>query len=317
MRQYYRTTNSELYHHGIKGMKWGIRRYQNKDGSLTSAGRKRNMSEDHKVAHDLKKRKLSSLSNKELKTVNERMNLEANYKDLKNNRNASIGKKFVEKAIAGAAVAGVTIAVGNRIRKGTQVATDKVIDTAIEIGKKYMKHSETDEVDDFLMHHGIKGQKWGVRRYQNEDGTLTAKGQKKYASEAKQQKLKNEWHQQVMSNQYQHTNRQKVLAKMDEETKQSKEFKDMSKRNGRPITIRDGNGRVVKTSLSYVHSPNFETTMKWIEEDTKIEKAFSKKQNDIMKKYLDEFTGATLKDLGYKDTKQGREYLKKIGIVSA
>jgi len=31
----------ELYHHGILGMHWGIRRYQNKDGSLTAAGKKR------------------------------------------------------------------------------------------------------------------------------------------------------------------------------------------------------------------------------------------------------------------------------------
>lgn len=33
--------NGELYHHGTKGMKWGVRRYQNKDGSLTPAGKRR------------------------------------------------------------------------------------------------------------------------------------------------------------------------------------------------------------------------------------------------------------------------------------
>lgn len=31
-----------------------------------------------------------------------------------------------------------------------------------------------------LMHHGIKGQKWGVRRFENENGTLTAEGKKRY-----------------------------------------------------------------------------------------------------------------------------------------
>ena len=33
-----------------------------------------------------------------------------------------------------------------------------------------------------LFHHGIKGQKWGVRRYQNEDGTLTDAGKSRYNS---------------------------------------------------------------------------------------------------------------------------------------
>lgn len=34
-------SEDELYHHGVKGQKWGVRRYQNKDGSLTDAGKKR------------------------------------------------------------------------------------------------------------------------------------------------------------------------------------------------------------------------------------------------------------------------------------
>ena len=39
MSYYAIDTTSELTHHGILGMKWGVRRYQNEDGSLTSAGR--------------------------------------------------------------------------------------------------------------------------------------------------------------------------------------------------------------------------------------------------------------------------------------
>lgn len=36
--------------------------------------------------------------------------------------------------------------------------------------------------DDELYHHGIKGQKWGIRRYQNEDGSLTPEGIKRYGT---------------------------------------------------------------------------------------------------------------------------------------
>lgn len=35
----------------------------------------------------------------------------------------------------------------------------------------------------YLQHHGIKGQKWGVRRYRNKDGSLTPEGRKRYRSD--------------------------------------------------------------------------------------------------------------------------------------
>lgn len=46
---------NELYHYGIKGQKWGVRRFQNKDGSLTNAGKRRlvnKMKQDFKDHYD-------------------------------------------------------------------------------------------------------------------------------------------------------------------------------------------------------------------------------------------------------------------------
>lgn len=49
--------------------------------------------------------------------------------------------------------------------------------------KKELVHMDSCNIEE-LYHHGVKGQKWGIRRYQNDDGTLTAEGKKRYGVES-------------------------------------------------------------------------------------------------------------------------------------
>lgn len=107
-----------LAHHGILGMKWGIRRYQNKDGTLTPEGRKRygdtdssNESVDTKKARVLKSRSATELykhaelfSDAELKQAYDRLNLEANIKRLAP-APVNRGEKFVKSVLQTSAFA--------------------------------------------------------------------------------------------------------------------------------------------------------------------------------------------------------------------
>lgn len=62
MSNYYISTDGELYHHGVKGQKWGVRRYQNLDGTLTAAGKKRNAKIDKRIDKIERKKKINKFN---------------------------------------------------------------------------------------------------------------------------------------------------------------------------------------------------------------------------------------------------------------
>lgn len=87
MWQYnYTPSSDELYHYGIIGMKWDIRRYQNPDGSLTPTGRRRLEKQDAKWA----KKKSSKITAQAKKLSQRELDVYGNYLlKLPNARNAN------------------------------------------------------------------------------------------------------------------------------------------------------------------------------------------------------------------------------------
>lgn len=292
--------DDELYHFGIKGQRWGVRRYQNPDGSLTALGKKKygtksnfekvqaakkaasgsrikaqldrekanartqaeiekyrkkaakklGKSEDQEVEskdESTEKKTKGSMTNEELRTATDRINLERNYIDAQKNyiisnqqlsqvkpQKVSKGKEFAKK-VWKEAVEPAVLNAGKQYLEKTLKETLGLKDDSMSALKKKaqeaeyrkkiydaekarrevegkpndnnnnnnnkkdpnknsdnntnknekkdkkMKHSETggETIDNELYHFGIKGQRWGVRRYQNPDGSLTTLGKQR------------------------------------------------------------------------------------------------------------------------------------------
>ena len=96
----------ELYHFGIKGMKWGVRRFQRKDGTRTAAGKKRER--DTWRGRDAK-----SISDEELRKRIQRLQTEQNYKRLMESDAHRTARNIGQNVVSSAAgkVAG-TLATG-------------------------------------------------------------------------------------------------------------------------------------------------------------------------------------------------------------
>lgn len=118
-----------LEHHGIKGQKWGVRRYQNKDGSRTALGKKRESSPDTKEKEarkaDVKNRR--TMSDTDLKKRVERMKLEKEYKTLVD-EDIAPGKKYVSEILSAAGKKTLTIAAAGALAYGVKAAMTKQFD---------------------------------------------------------------------------------------------------------------------------------------------------------------------------------------------
>lgn len=109
----------KLYHSGIKGQKWGVRRYQNPDGTLTDAGKAR-------YNADYSKKRTETMSNEELNKANQRLSAERTYNQL-------TGRNYKNRS------SNTDIA----IRAGVSAASSALISAGAYLVREIAKHPDT------------------------------------------------------------------------------------------------------------------------------------------------------------------------------
>lgn len=145
------TRQDELYHYGVKGMKWGVRRFQNKDGSLTPAGKRRYDEPNQQSNSSPKSNQQPGSNAKKYKIPKNkslhRLKLEEKY--MKQGMSREEAEQAAAKRIRTeqfvAVAAGVTVASAIAYAKYKGYTTDKVFEKNTEF-QRIMKLAENAEI---------------------------------------------------------------------------------------------------------------------------------------------------------------------------
>ena len=133
-------TQYELYHHGIKGQKWGIRRFQNEDGSYTAEGKKRYGRELAKKAYNALSSDKAQKALRGFAKVTKPLQKSNKKVDKNSDEYKQRQEKLKKAAKIGLAVAGTALAV-----YGTYKAVDFINNKkAVSLGKKAYEQTVKD-----------------------------------------------------------------------------------------------------------------------------------------------------------------------------
>ena len=117
-------SNGELMHYGIPGMRWGVRRAQRRSSRIERKGARKGWSDDAIDVSKIRSKKVSQMSNAELRKLNERNQLEVTNRDLKRTQNR--GQRAVQSFTKTAGTIAAVAAAATIYKKYGTAVLDKI-----------------------------------------------------------------------------------------------------------------------------------------------------------------------------------------------